>query len=124
MKKKHLIASILFAMKVTVVPIFLVFLFAFSLYASETDGQSFLNKPVSASVRQVELYKVIALLQSQTAVQFLYSPEAIQSDRKISFNASNKKLRGVMEDVFRPLGIDYKIVDNKVLLFCAFSHCT
>jgi TonB-linked SusC/RagA family outer membrane protein len=122
MTKKHLIASILYAMKVTVLPIFLVTFFTFSLYASETEGQAFLNKPVSATVKQCELYKVIDLLQAQTSVRFLYSPEAIQAGRKISFNVTNKKLGGFMEEIFKPLGVNYKIVDNRVLLYAPFLH--
>lgn len=116
MKKKHFSASILFAMRLTL-PIALPFIFTLSVYANKVDAQAFLNRPVSVSVKQAEVFKVISLIQDQTGVKFLYSPEAIQSMRKIDYTAVSKKLKNVIEELFKPLRIDYKVVDDKVLLY-------
>ena len=118
MKKKQLTAAaILFTMRITIMPIALPFLFSLSVYANKTNAQGLLNKPVSVSVKQVEISQIINIIQEQTGVKFLYSPEAIRSARKVTYTFTNRKLREVMNEVFKPLNIEYKILNEKVLLY-------
>ncbi|RYG37283.1 MAG: hypothetical protein EOO01_30290, partial [Chitinophagaceae bacterium] len=117
MKKRQLVALTLLVMRITVVQLTLTFLFLGSLYANETEGQEILKKKISLSVTNLEISKVLAKVQEQTGVKFLYSSNTIQAERKISFNAADKQLGDFIREVIRPLSIDFRIVDGQVLLF-------
>ncbi len=122
MKKKQLVATILLIMKITIVQLTLAFIFTFSLYAKETSGQEILDKKISMSVENMQLRKIISKLQNQTGVKFLYSPNTIRADRKISLSVVDKKLGVFISEIIRPLSIDYKVVDDQILLFPANSN--
>lgn len=117
MQKKRFIASLLLAMKITILQITLATVFACSVSASPALAQEALNKPVSLSVKEMAIIKVLSRIQKQTGAKFLFSPEGIQADRKISCSVNDKKLSDFIDEIFRPLHIGYKIVDDKILLF-------
>ncbi len=117
MKKKQLTASILLAMKITIVQITLAVVFTCSVYAHKAIGQTVINQAVTISAENIKIRKLIASIQQQTGVRFLYSPSAIKSDRKINFAVNAKPLGIIMDEIFRPLGIGYKIINDQVLLY-------
>jgi len=117
MKKKQLVATILLAMKLTIVQITLAFILCGSLYANETAGQEILNKKVSIAADNIEISKVLSKVQKQTGIKFLYSSNTIQASRKISFSVMDKKLGDFISEIIMPLSIGYKIVDEQILLF-------
>ena len=117
MQKKRFIASLLLAMKITILQITLATVFACSIYANPTLAQEALNKPVTLTVREVAIAKVLSRIQKQTGAKFLFSLEGIQADRKISCSVNDKKLSEFIDETFKPLHIGYKIVDDKILLF-------
>lgn len=124
MKKKQLVASILLAMRITIVQLTLAFILCGSLYATETTGQEILDKKVSISAENLLISKVLSMVQKQTGVKFLYSSNAIQADRKISFSVTDKKLGEFINDIIRPLSIGSRIVDGQILLFPANNAVT
>ncbi|MDE3142655.1 MAG: carboxypeptidase-like regulatory domain-containing protein, partial [Bacteroidota bacterium] len=119
MKKKQLIATTLLAMKILTVQITLAIMFACSVFAHEARAQEFLEKRLSISAKDAEISKVIHLIQKQTNVEFLFSTEGIQANRKINCSFNAKKLKVILEEVFKPLNIGYRITDDgkKILLY-------
>ena len=117
MKKKQLLAAILLAMRITIRQITLALIFTSSLHASKTSGQEILNKKFSISAVDMKLEEVLTKVQKQTGVKFLYSPNTIQAERKISFAAVDKKLIEFINEIVKPLSIDYRVVDEQILLF-------
>ncbi len=117
MKKEQHVASILHAMRITVVQIALAFIFCGSVLAGELNAQEILDKKISLSADNLEISKVISKLQKQTGVRFIYSSNTIHAERKISFEASDKRLGDFIVEIFKPLFIGYRIVDDQVLLF-------
>lgn len=117
MKKKQFIASILLAMKIIVVQFTIAVTFAFSVYAKKSEAQGILDKPVTLSVDKITVFKFISLMQQQTGVKFLYSPSAIDGNKKISFSGDNKKISEALCEVMKPLDIRYKVVDDQILLY-------
>ena len=86
-------------------------------FAKGADVQDLLNKPVTLSVQNTDVKNVIIRLQNITQTKFVYSTQDIDGNKKISFSVSNTTLRDVLEDFFKPLNIEYKIVNNQVLLY-------
>lgn len=126
MKKKQLIATTLLAMKILTVQLTLATIFACSVFAHEARAQEFLEKRLTISVKDAEISKVIQLIQKQTNVYFLYSTEGIQANRKINCSFNAKKLKTILEEVFKPLNISYKVTDDgkKILLYPASEKTT
>ncbi|MEP6950028.1 MAG: TonB-dependent receptor [Ginsengibacter sp.] len=122
MKKKQLFATILLAMRITIVQITLVLIFTCSLYANKTSGQEILDRKISLSVQNLELDKVLLKVQNLTDVKFLYSPNTILAERKISFSVADKKLRTFINEILGPLSIDYKVVEDQILLYPVRSN--
>ncbi len=96
----------------------LAFLCLFSCcFARNTGEQDLLNKPVTLTVQNAEVKKVISQLQTLTKTKFIFSTQAINANRKISFSVENKPLKNVLDEFFKPLHIDYKIINSQVLLY-------
>ncbi|MEP7142373.1 MAG: TonB-dependent receptor [Ferruginibacter sp.] len=106
-------------MRITIIQITLGIIFTCSLYATKTSGQEILDKKVSISVENLEISKILSKVQKQTGVKFLYSSNTIQADRKISFSVIDKKLGVFINEFIRPLSIDFKVVEDQILLFPA-----
>ncbi len=92
-----------------------------SLYASDLKGQDYLNKPVSVTVSNMEIKKIISAIEAQANVKFVYSPKAIQASRKVSVTVSNQRLGDFLNDIFRSLEIGYTPTDDQIILFST-SH--
>jgi TonB-linked SusC/RagA family outer membrane protein len=122
MKKKQLVASILLAMRITFLQLVIAATLTSSLYANRSEGQTILDKPVTISVENLAIHKVISKIEKQTGVEFIYSPNVIEAYRKISCSANEKKLGNFIDDYIRPLGIGYKILNDQILLFPIVDH--
>lgn len=120
--KKQFIASILLAMKITTIQIALATFFSFSVSAGELFGQAMLDKEISISVTDEKLSKIISKLQKQTGVTFLYSPEKIGSNRKITVNATGKKLGAFLNEILISHRIGHKVINDKIVLFPGSSE--
>lgn len=83
----------------------------------ECRSQSVLRQKVSIKVNQVELHLVIEELQKQAGVLFFYSQNAIGAQRKVTCQYTKTPLKTLLDEMFPPLGIDYKLIDNKIVLF-------
>ncbi|MEO5891533.1 MAG: SusC/RagA family TonB-linked outer membrane protein [Ferruginibacter sp.] len=122
MKKKQHVATLLLAMRLTIIQLTLGLIFTCALYANKTSGQEILDKKISISVENLEISKILSKVKKQTGVKFLYSSNIIQADRKISFSVVDKKLGAFINEIIRPLSIDYKVVNDQILLFPANSN--
>ena len=117
MKKIRLLYAIAFCMKLIAIQIFLSAAFTFAAFAKKADAQGILDRLVTLDVKNEEVKKVIAEIKQKTEVEFIFSSTSIQTSRKISIKASDKKLKDVLDELFRPLNIGYKVVNEQVLLY-------
>ncbi len=116
MQNKQFPASLLLIMRITLLQMALAFTF-FSVSAGTGIAQAMLEKPVTLTVRETAIIKVLSRLQKQTGARFLFSPEGIDVQRRVSCSVSNKPLKDFMEEIFTPLHIGFRLVDDKILLF-------
>src|SRR5687767_130307 len=93
-----------------------LFFSAFS-YGHYSDAQSILDKLVWVSADKAELKDVFLNIRNQTGARFVYSSKTVESSRKVTIKASNKKLSEVLDELLLPLGISYKIVKDRILLY-------
>lgn len=84
--------------------------------ASPVDAQNVLDKSVTVNLQKVNIRKFLRTIEKSTGIEFVYSSKAIDADRIISVNENGQKLSNVLESVFTPLNISYKLVDGVILL--------
>lgn len=114
--KKNLTRSVVIAvMKFSIIPALLM-AFAFCSYAKETHGQDLLKKKISLKFRSDEVRNVLSEIERVSGGKFMYSPEIIQSYRKVSIVARNEELAAVLNRLLQPLGIRYEVVNNYIIL--------
>jgi len=116
-KMQQLVASVMKAMKITLIQLTITFIFAGTLFANEAKNQTILNESFSIVLEKVELKNVITEIQKQTGVKFSFSPNTINSNRIISYNANSKNISDFLNDLKKLYNIDYKIVDDRIILF-------
>ncbi|MFT3746891.1 MAG: TonB-dependent receptor [Agriterribacter sp.] len=117
MKKKAFTASCLLLMKITFVQIILAAVFSCSLYAKKIEAQDFLERKLTIAVKNEKKAQILAIIKRQTGASFIFSPEAIQADRPVDCNISNKKLKDFLSSELKDMGIGFKVIDNQLLLF-------
>lgn len=116
MKKRRFVALIALAMKISITP-FLVLVFAFSSSAKEVSGQLMLDRPISMSVEKAKLKAVLREIQQLAEVKFVFSSIIIDANRKISFTVQDKKVGELLNEIFKPLNISYRVIDDQIILF-------
>ncbi len=116
-KRQPLVATIMTAMKITLIQFIISIIFAGTLFANEAKSQIILQKTISVNLEKVELKNVINEIQKQTNVKFSFSPNFINSNRIMSYRAESKTILDFLDYIKKTYGIDYKLVDERVILF-------
>lgn len=116
--KKSLKWSRLFrqTMKISAVQMAIWLLCSGISFAHDGRAQDLLNKSVTINVEETGLRHVLAELEKQADIRFVYSSKAIKADRKISINAKGQRLSEVLQKVLSPLQISYRIVEGQIIL--------
>lgn len=104
-------------MRISMTQIFLGILFTCASFARNASGQEILNKEISIHINHGQIKQILAEIQSQTNVNFIYSSTMIKAQRKISIKVVNKRLGQVLDEALNPLNIYYKVEDNQILLY-------
>lgn len=120
MKKKRLVALKQLAMRITIIQAFL-FMFFLATNAKEGIGQEVLERVVSLSVEKIKIKDVLPRIQELADVKFVFSSGIINANRRISFDASNEKLGELLSKVFKPLNIEFRALDDNIILFSNYS---
>ena len=116
-KKQPLVATIMKAMKITIIQFVISFICVGTLLANEAKGQMILQKTISVNLEKVELRNVINEIQNQTDVKFSFSPNLINSNRIMSYRAESKTILDFLDYINKVYNIDYKLVDERIILF-------
>lgn len=124
MKKDRIIALTKTAMRLTFLYALITSIVVFTSHATEVDAQGALDKRVEVAGKRTTIKELIATLEEQSGAHFIYSSSAIKTNRKIKITSLYGDLSDVLKEVFRPIGIDYKVEHDKILLFNKFQELT
>lgn len=111
-------------MRLTFLYAFMTTIVGLSAYATGADAQGTLDKRVTFSAQQVSIKNMISALEHQSQVRFIYSSSTIRADRKVRVRQVDRDLATVLQEVFVPLGIGYKVEKDKVLLYSIAQEFT
>ncbi len=84
-------------------------------YAVDSEAQ-LLEKKVSVALKNVEMTTALRQLEAQTQARFVFSPQIIKSDEKVTLEVKNKPFGEVLTKILRPLRIQYEVSGNYILL--------
>jgi TonB-linked SusC/RagA family outer membrane protein len=104
------------AMRITITQCVLLALFCSVSIARETRAQELLNQEISLQISSLEVKNVLAQIEKQANVRFVYSANTIQASKKVSFSASKSKLSDVLNKLLTPLQISYELEGSRILL--------
>ena len=114
MKKNH--GLIIQCMKISLVQIALVLGFVGMSVAKEAEAQEVLNRKISVQMSGEKLKDVLSQIEKSANVKFFYSPQAIKSNQRVSFNTSNETVSSVLEKLLTPLNIEYQLSGDQIIL--------
>ena len=117
MKKNQLISLAIYAMRVSIYQILAIIIFTCAAFAKNVDAQEFLNKAISIKADQTDIKTIIEKTELLANVKFVYSPQLINSNRKISVNVVNQKLKYFLENSLKRYDVGYRIVKDQILLY-------
>ncbi|SMB99158.1 TonB-dependent receptor [Hymenobacter roseosalivarius DSM 11622] len=84
--------------------------------AADRTEQSVLEQHVTLQVQEQPVLTALASLENQVHTRFLYSPQLIGANRKVTVQAVDTPLSGVLQSLFGPLQITYEVVNSGILL--------
>ncbi|HET9279635.1 MAG TPA: SusC/RagA family TonB-linked outer membrane protein, partial [Flavitalea sp.] len=114
--KKNLTRSVVIAiMKISIIPA-LLFALVLSSYATNINAQDLLKKRITLKIKAEEIGNILTEIERLSGGKFMYSPEIIQSNRKVSIVARNEEVAAVLNRLLQPLGIRYEVVNNYIIL--------
>ncbi|WP_133272680.1 TonB-dependent receptor domain-containing protein [Hymenobacter radiodurans] len=84
--------------------------------ATDRTEQSVLEQHVTLLLEEQPVLTALASLENQVHTRFLYSPQLIGANRKVTVQAVDTPLSGVLQSLFGPLQITYEVVNSGILL--------
>jgi TonB-linked SusC/RagA family outer membrane protein len=106
--RKKVIPIAVAVMKLSVISL-LVISTVIQSFANKILAQEVLSRKITIVVNDQELKKVLKEVGKKTGVKFFYSPELIQTDRKVSANAKDERLSAFLDELLTPLDIKVEV---------------
>jgi hypothetical protein len=117
MNKKYKSPRLLLrVMKISIQQLFISFIFCTFAYANTALSQNELKETVTIQAENTQIKRVLSLIEKQVDYRFIYSSSAININKKVSLNVTNKKLEEVLNDLFKLIDIQYSVKDRRILL--------
>lgn len=113
MKYKPILVKI---MKITFLQLTISILLLGSAFAKETKAQAILDTKISVNESNTALKTVIKKLEQQYHINFVYSPELINGNQKVSASYNQKTLGSVLTDLFAPLNLAFEVSGDVIVI--------
>lgn len=81
-----------------------------------TEAQEVLKNRITLNIQQQHVGKILAAIETQANVKFLYSSSLIKSERKISVNVQQGQLGEALKTILDPLNISYEVSGKQIIL--------
>lgn len=74
------------------------------------------DKKITLQAKKEKLLGILESIQKQTKFSFVYSNDEINVSQKVSITVKDKPVEEVMQSLVGPLGIEYEILNDKIIL--------
>lgn len=103
-------------MKITFSQILIAIMVSSIAYSSPIKAQGILNKKVNVTLSNTTMLEALQYLQKNNDVKFIYSASSLDADKRFSLNINNQTLKTVLDQVFKNNGINYDVMNDRVVL--------
>lgn len=108
-RMRYLMRKLLWSMKLTI----LLFLTSFLGAAASSYSQ---QTRFNMKFENIAIKEVFNVLKSRSDLQFFYSNDDFDVNAKVNIDLENATVDEVMKQLLKSSGVDYKIVDNAVII--------
>lgn len=115
-KRRQFIAPLGTIMRISFIQLVLAVIAAAYSYGREASAQELLQRRVSMRVEQKEIKSVLSQLESIANVKFVYSSKSLPVQRKVSISVANKSVSEILDALFSPDKVTYRIVEDRIIL--------
>jgi TonB-linked SusC/RagA family outer membrane protein len=115
-KHRHLVRLFYSAMKISLYQLLIVLIFAQLASAGTVGAQDILNQRVTLHASNEEMKTVLVRLNKLTQIRFTYSSALLRTQKKVSINMVDRPLGDILDELFKPNNISYKIEGKQVVL--------
>lgn len=114
--KKPVHEKFMFIMRVSLLQIlFIVAIFSLA-HASDVSGQEILNRKISIRIKRGNIREILAQIEKQTEVKFLFYSQLLPENEEITIHASRERLGAVLDKILLPRKIKYEADGNQIIL--------
>lgn len=103
-------------MKLSLIQVFITAMFCGVSFARETTAQELLNRTVTLQMENRKVTEILSGIEKLADVKFTYRTNLLVENQRISVNYKDSKLSDVLEQLFVPLNIKYKIIGRQIVL--------
>ena len=107
--------KILRIMKITVSYAILIMIASSIALAHNSLGQEILKRNLTITENRIELGVLLNKIEKGANVKFVYSTK-INPKQKISIHAKQESLASILDEILKPIDIDYEVIENRILL--------
>mgnify|MGYP003671706762 CR=1 FL=1 len=115
-KRRQFIAKFATVMKISFLQMLLAVVASAYTYGNVVSAQELLLQKVSIKAERKEIRAILTELESLAKVSFVYSDQLVPVERKVTLAAIDKTLSEVLDELFLPNSISYRIVRNRIVL--------
>ena len=108
--------SLLMFTRITITQCFLICLGSVMSLARPVKAQQILNREVSVKMSNVSLKTILQEIEKQTNVHFVYSNNAVQTNKNVSLQTVNEPLTTVLPKLLLPNQLRYEVVEEQIIL--------
>jgi len=95
---------------------FVMLMLAGMSFAHTGKAQEYLTRRLSVQAENREIRKILADIERETDVRFVYSSNVIDAGKKVTIQATNSTLEEVLNKLFKPLKVKYELSGRKIIL--------
>lgn len=103
-------------MKLFFVQLIVILIAAGNTYGNVVSAQELLGKRVTFKAEKKEVRVILSELETIANVKFVYSAQLVPVTRYVSMSVTDKTIAEVLDELFRPNRVTYRIVRNKIVL--------
>jgi TonB-dependent SusC/RagA subfamily outer membrane receptor len=103
-------------MRISLIQMLMIVGFTQLSFAFDGFGQEVLNRKLTINIKEQKIGAALNQIGKLSGVNFMYSPELIRSQRKVTFSAKEEKLEAILDNFLTPLQVTYEVSGKQILL--------
>jgi TonB-linked SusC/RagA family outer membrane protein len=100
----------------------LAFLVCTLANGSDILGQKYVGSNINIEFKDIAIKKALVLIEREADVKFVYSSDVVDVNKKVSVRAQNASLEKILDELLKPLSIDYVITSDRVMLKRSYKN--